>query len=161
MYHDGETTAGMLTRFANEAGRTLRGTALDLRLPVNLFHRWATGRSLPSSLMVPIVAKAIGMDEDELASHVAAERTADRPAPTSSRRSGNAAMVADDVRDAVAADAGLVREYVGALADGRLDRAELVALRTKAEAIRAASASLVRDLDAAIASMPEALGVPA
>jgi hypothetical protein len=150
MYLSGETTAAMLTRFAAEAGRTLRGVAIDLRLPVNLFHKWATGRSLPSRLMVPSLAAAIGMDEAELAAHVAAERVAVRPAPTSARRIGNASAVADDVREAVAADAGLVRAYVGALADGRLDRAELVALRAKADAIHVASAALVRDLDAAI-----------
>jgi hypothetical protein len=158
MYGEHETTAQLLTRLACIDGRTLRGAALSYGLPVSAFHAWATGRALPSPLAIPGLARATGIPEAELAEHVAAERAAEvRPPPTSARRAlGDPAAVSADVRDAVAADAGLVREYVGALADGKLDLGELVSLRAKAEAIRAASAALVRDLDAAIESSDKA-----
>lgn len=58
---------------AREAG-SLRAWAMAKGLPVSAVHDWARRGVVPSNLAVPLLAKALGLTDEELKAHIKALR---------------------------------------------------------------------------------------
>jgi transcriptional regulator with XRE-family HTH domain len=58
------------------AGRDYLTCARLIGVGIGTLHGWATGKSLPTNLAIPALAKALGIPESDLRAQIATERAA-------------------------------------------------------------------------------------